>query len=177
MQEGIVDFLGPFHPQITHFPIVLIIVSLLFEVVGRLTDLDWWRKAAFVLLLFGVLGAGAAVLSGNAAEEGAEVRHVPEAAIEAHEEAAYLTLWLGLGAVLARLVAGRVKKARALAGGIALALQLAAAVVVGVTGHRGGELVFRHGAGVQFQGPTAPAGEKAGEAAPATGQGEEKDKD
>lgn len=174
------DFLTPFHPQITHAPIVLIIVSLLFEIVGRLTDLEWWRKAAFVMLLFGVLGAGLSVLSGEGAGDAAEHQGVSEGAVDAHEEAADLALWLGLGALVARVVTARLKKARALTGGIALALHLAAAVVVGIAAHRGGELVFRHGAGVHLRGQPAPAGEKAGEAGTApAGQpaAPEKDRD
>jgi len=37
-------------------------------------------------------------------------------------------------------------------GGLALLLQLAAAVTVGVAAHRGGKLVYRHGAGVSIEG-------------------------
>ena len=66
------DLIAPFHPQIVHTPIVLIILSLLFEVVGRATDSDWWRKAAFAMLVIGVLGACVAVLSGEPAGERAD---------------------------------------------------------------------------------------------------------
>ncbi len=146
------EFLSPFHPQITHAPIVLLIVGLLFEIVGGLTDLEWWRKAAFVLLVLGVLGAGAAVLSGGPAGDAAEDHGVPEAAVDAHESAADWTLYLGIAALALRVAAAVSRRARAVTSGLALLLWIAAAVMVGVTGHRGGGLVFYHGAGVRVEG-------------------------
>ena len=79
---------------------------------------------------------------------------------------ALLTLWLGLGAVVTRAVAGRLGAVRAAVAGLALLLHLAAAVTVGIAGYRGGLLVFEHGAGVKVGGTLVenPEGDKAGEA-------------
>ena len=153
------DFLAPFHPQIIHTPIVLLIVGLLFEIVGHVTRQEWWRKAAVVMLLLGTLGAGAAVLSGGPAGDAAERAGAPERAVDAHEAAAMLTLWLAIAALVVRTAATALHRGRALASGVALVLWLAAAVSVGVTGYRGGKLVYEHGAGVHL-GPAsaAPAG-------------------
>jgi len=139
----------PLHPVIAHTPIALIIFSLLFELVGRFTDVDWWRKAAFAMLVIGVLGAGAAVLTGNASEEAAERQGVPEAPIEEHQEAGLLTLWLGVAAVLARALAARQGPARGAISALALVAHLLTAGAVGVAGYRGGHLVYEHGAGVK----------------------------
>jgi uncharacterized membrane protein len=155
-----VDALAPFHPAIVHAPVALIITGALFELAGRALDRDWLRKAAFAMLVVGVLGAALAVLSGRAAEEGAKRQHVSHHAIEEHEEIAQLTLWLGLAAVVARAVAGRMGGARAAVAGLALLLHLAAAVTVGIAGFRGGVLVFEHGAGVKLGG--APVEDPAG---------------
>ena len=144
--------LAPFHPAIVHTPIALIIVGAAFELAGRALDREWWRKAAFAMLALGVLGAGLAVLSGRAAEESVEDQGVAKHAIEEHEEIAQLTLWLGLGAVLTRALAGRFGAARAAVAGLALLLHLAAATTVGIAGYRGGLLVFEHGAGVKTGG-------------------------
>lgn len=139
----------PLHPVIVHTPIALIVFSLLFELVGRFTDVEWWRKAAFAMLVIGVLGAGAAVLSGNAAEEAAERQGVPEEPIESHEAAGTLTLWLGVAAVLARWLAARTGPARGAISLLALVAHLLTAGAVGVAGYRGGHLVYEHGAGVK----------------------------
>jgi uncharacterized membrane protein len=148
------EFLGQFHPQIVHAPIALIIVGAAFELIGRAVGLDWWRKAAFAMLVVGVLGAWGGVISGKQAEEAAEKQTVPHEAIEAHEKPAQVTAWLGTAAVVARAVAGGAGGLKPLLGGLALVLHLLAAVGVGIAGYRGGELVFDHGAGVRAEART-----------------------
>ena len=143
------EFPGVFHPQIVHAPIALIVVGALFELIGRATDLEWWRKAAFAMLVVGVLGAGAAVLSGEAAGEAAEKQGVAENAVDAHEDVAKVALGIGIAAVIARWLASRTGRAQAAVGLLALGLHLAAAVTVGLAGHRGGKLVYEHGANVK----------------------------
>lgn len=152
------EFLAPYHPVIVHAPVALIITAAVFELVGRAADLEWWRKAAFALLVIGVLGAGIAVLSGKEAGELAEKQGVPEEAVDAHEDIAVLTWWLGLAAVVTRALASRVAAARSFLPGIALLLQLAVAVTVGVAAYRGGRLVYEHGAAVRIHGHLARPG-------------------
>ncbi len=142
------ELLAPFHPQLVHAPIALVIVSLVFDLIGRAFDRDWWRKAAMAMLVVGALGATAAVLSGLPSGERAEKSGVPEEAVDAHEEAALLALWLTTGAVLARIVAARFPQVSI----VALVIHLAAAVTVGVAAHRGGKLVFDHAAAVRLHG-------------------------
>ena len=146
------EFLAPFHPQITHGPIVLIIVAFLFEVVGRLLDRDWWRKAAFAMLILGVVAAFLAVQSGEAASVAVEKQGVPERTVDAHGDLGKLALWFGLGAVVVRAIAGRMGPVRAAVSGLGLALHLVAAVTVGIAAHRGAQLIFEHGAGVRLHG-------------------------
>jgi len=160
------EFLAPFHPQITHAPIVLIIVGFAFEIAGRLLDRDWWRKAAFAMLILGVVGAFLSVQSGDAAGEHAEKQGVPEEAVDAHEDMGKLTLWFGLGAVVARALAGRMGPARAAVSGLGLALHLVAAVTVGIAAHRGGQLIFEHGANVRVHGQLLQVGPPSGDKAP-----------
>jgi uncharacterized membrane protein len=158
------EALAPLHPAIVHTPIALIIVGAAFELLGRALDSEWWRKAAFAMLIVGVLGASLAVLSGNEAGEHAERQGVSEQAVDEHEEIALLALWLGLGAVVTRAAAGRLGAARAAVAGLALLLHLAAAVTVGIAGFRGGRLVFEHGAGVKVGGEllAIPEGKQGG---------------
>jgi uncharacterized membrane protein len=146
------EFLGPFHPQIVHFPVALILVSLLFELIGRLSDIEWWRKAAFAMLVVGVLGAWVAVQSGEAASEKAEHSGIPESTVDRHGDLAKIAFYLGLGAVVTRALAGRLGNARSAVAGLGLLLHIAAAGAVGVAGHRGGQLVFEHGAAVKVNG-------------------------
>lgn len=143
----------PIHPLVVHTPIALIIVSLLFEIVGRATDSEWWRKGAFAMLVVGMLGAGAALLTGEPdAERAEETQGVPEQAVDRHEDAGKLALWVTVGAVVVRALSAGSGGARVAIGVVALLLHITAAVTVGVAGMRGGELVFRHGAGVRVHG-------------------------
>jgi uncharacterized membrane protein len=145
------------HPIIVHFPIALIVASALFELVGRATDVVWWRKAAFAMLIVGVLGAGAAVLSGQRAEEAAERQGVPEEPLEEHEDAAMFVLYLGAAAVVVRAVAGRTGPAAGAVGLVGLLLHLAVAGAVGRAGLLGGDLVYEHGAGVRSAALSIPS--------------------
>lgn len=153
------ELLAPFHPRLVHFPIALIVVGAIFELVGRITDLDWWRRSAFAMLVIGVLAAGFALSSGEgAAVQAWERQGVPREPLERHETAGKLTFWVGALAVLLRLLAGRLGALRSFASGGALALHLAAAGLVVLAGFHGGKLVYEHGAGVRVDGELVPSG-------------------
>jgi uncharacterized membrane protein len=154
-----IDKLGPWHPQITHGPVVLLIIGALFEIVGRLLDRDWMRKAAFAMLILGVVAAWLSVVSGHPAGEIAEHRQgVPESAIDAHEDMAVITLWLGIGALVVQAIAGLFGAARGGIGVVGMLLYVAAAVTVGIAAHRGGKLVFDHAANVRLHGQLLQVG-------------------
>jgi len=148
------NFLGPFHPQIVHTPIVLLIFSAFFALIGRLTDRDWLKKASLVMLVFGYLGAFAAVQSGKPAHRVPEHQQgVPEEAIDTHAMVGKRTMWLSGLALVALLGATRLKGGAASAvSGLGLILQLLAAGAVGYTGYLGGKLTYEHGANVKVDG-------------------------
>ena len=141
------SFLGPFHPQIVHTPVALLIFSAFFALVARLFDRDWLRKTSVLLLVIGFVGAWFAVQSGGPAHR------VPEEEIDEHADLGKLTLKLAGGAIVAIALASRFTGLAAGAlSGLALALQLAAAITVGLAGYEGGKLVYDHGANVKVDG-------------------------
>jgi uncharacterized membrane protein len=147
-------FLQTYHPQIVHTPIVLLIFSAFFGILGRLLDRDWLRKTSVMLLVFGFLGAWLAVQSGTAAHKVPEHQQgVPERLIDDHGEKGTWTMYMSLTALVLVIIAGRLKgglqTAVSLLGLIALIL---AAVCVGVTAKLGGALVYEHGARVMVDG-------------------------
>src|SRR5262245_45950603 len=148
------SFLGPFHPQIVHTPIVMLIFSALFALVGRITDREWLKKASVVMLVFGWLGAFLAVKSGVPAHRVPEHQQgVPEASIDTHAMVGKRTMWLSGLALLALFGASRLKGGAAGAlSGLGLVLQLLAAGGVGYTGYLGGKLTYDHGANVKVDG-------------------------
>ena len=167
------SFLGQFHPHIVHTPVAMLIFSAFFAILGRLMDRDWLKKASMVMLVFGFLGAFVAEQSGKIAHRVPEREQgVPEEAIDTHAAFAQKVTLLAGGALVAMLVATRLKGGAASAVSVlALILQLGAAVMVGFTARLGGKLVYEHGANVHVDGQLVKsihAGEK-----PADEPGEE----
>lgn len=148
------DALGQFHPQIVHTPVALLVFSALFAIAGRLFDREWVGKAAVLLLVFGFIGAWAAVQSGGPAHRVPERRQgVPEEAIDSHAQAGRLTMWVAGAALVAHAASARLTGGAAGAvSAIALLLQIAAAVFVGIAGFRGGRLTYEYGANVKVGG-------------------------
>jgi uncharacterized membrane protein len=154
----------PLHPKLVHLPIALAVLMPLLSL-GLLVA--WWRGAlqrrtwVIVVALQGLLVATGVIglRTGETDEERVE-RVVPEAAIEAHEEAAE-TFVVGSGVVLAvALLAAVVRPERR-------ALVLAAAASAGTlvvlllgyrTGEAGGRLVYEHGAASAFTAAPADPG-------------------
>jgi uncharacterized membrane protein len=131
------------HPSIVHFPIALTIVGALAVLAYALLRRDWLRWFGPILLTIALAGAGGAYFSGKSAEDRAEHIGVPEAAIEEHEEVAIWAIWvIGLSALLAWAT-------HASRRGVWLAgiVSLAAVTLVALAAHRGGKLVYIHGAG------------------------------
>jgi uncharacterized membrane protein len=166
-------FLGEFHPQIVHTPIVMLIFSALFGILARLFDRDWLKKMSVVMLVVGFLGSFLAVQSGKPAHRVPEHEQgVPEEEIDEHGENGERVMYLAGGALVAIGIASRLTGPAAAALGTAgLLLQIGAAVLVGITGHAGGELVYEYGANVKVNGVLVKntGGGESGEAREAAG--------
>lgn len=138
------------HPMIVHFPIALLIVGFLAEVVGLILKKEFFTKAAFYLLILGTLGVVSAYISGDIAGDGITETGQLKNALEAHEHAAQLTLWLMVGAAVVRIALVWMKKFKGILKYVAFVLFLVGVLSVARTGYYGGELVYKHAAGVQF---------------------------
>jgi len=135
------------HPLIVHFPIALIIVIFILDFLGALVRNKSLFSAANILTIFAAAAAVVAVISGLMAEE--SVWHPDQAheLLELHETIGLAVLGLTLILLIFRPVVKK-KKSRSL-GWIAVLISLAAAILVGYEGYLGGEIVYKHGAGVR----------------------------
>ncbi len=138
-----------FHAMIIHFPIALIIVGFLSEILGMVTKKDFFRSASLFLLLLGALGAIVAYVSGNFAGDGIEEGPL-KSPLEFHEIAATVTLWLVVIIALFRVAVLYFKHNRRWVTWISVLLFATLAGSVTVTGYLGGQLVYKHAAGVQL---------------------------
>lgn len=81
------------HPIIIHFPVALL---FLYSIIKILPLVKWlpdihWKHIKRTLLFVGVLGAFAAILTGDTARE---IMQPDTQLVEAHENFAYLSAWL-----------------------------------------------------------------------------------
>lgn len=148
---------SPLHPAVVHFPIVLILLGTVAAVTAVFTRRWNLPALAAVMLALGAAGAVVAVQTGE--REGEMVGETPaiERLLDQHEDwaertqtAAIVTAVLAIAAVFTR----RWAKIARTAGVITALAAMAATWCVMETGHYGGQLVYRHGAGVNL----APAG-------------------
>ena len=138
------------HPMVVHFPIALLIVGLLAETIGLFTQKEFFSKTGFYLLILGTVGVITAYFTGQSAGDGITETGALKQALELHEDAAVLSVWLIAGAAVVRIALVLLKKYSGLFKGVAFVLFLLGVLSIARTGYYGGELVFKHAAGVQL---------------------------
>jgi uncharacterized membrane protein len=137
------------HAMIIHFPIALLMVGFLSEIIALFSKKEFFSQAAFYLLLLGALGATAAYLTGSYAGEGIEDGPLKDP-MELHEAAATVTIWLAIVTALFRSSVFYFKYNRNWVKWVGIILFSVTIGSVGITGYLGGQLVYSHGAGVQL---------------------------
>jgi uncharacterized membrane protein len=134
----------PLHPAIVHFPIALVVVSLLFDLLGRWFNKESLRGAAFWCLIGALLGGAAAAASG----------YYDYSRDALGDTSRYVQFHMYVGWVLvACVITLTIWRWRIFAGAITtpIAYLIAAIMVAGLTlfqGWYGGEMVYSQGAGV-----------------------------
>lgn len=137
------------HAMIVHFPVALVLVAFFTEVLGLILKKKFYQQATLYILILAALGAIVAYFTGDAAGDGMDGGSL-QRALESHEEAAILTLWLTIAAAGAKIALNVFKKEMSWLKILAFVLLLAAAGSVARTGYLGGQLVFKHAAGVDL---------------------------
>lgn len=153
----------PLHPAIVHFPIALLLTGAAVAVAAVLVRRWHLPLFAAILLACGALGAMVATITGEQEEE--KVEHaIPSAEPLLEEHAGWgerarnagvlaAVFAMGAAAAASRGVPGRVLSV------LTALVALGAAYAVAQAGHYGGELVYRHGAGVNTAAAAAGAAE------------------
>ncbi len=137
------------HAMIVHFPVALVLVAFFTEVLGLILKKKFYQQATFYVLILATLGAIVAYLTGDAAGDGMDGGSLLQA-MEAHEEAATFTLWFTIAATGAKSALFILKKEMLWLKILAFVLLMAAAGGVARTGYLGGQMVFKHAAGVEL---------------------------
>ncbi len=137
------------HAMAVHFPIALLVIGFFAELLSLFMQKQFLRKAALYLLISGALGTIASYLAGNAAGEGMEEGTLGKA-IALHEQAATIALWLTAFTAVVYLVMFYSRYNRSWARIVSVILFAAVVGVIARTGYLGGQLVYKHGAGVEL---------------------------
>lgn len=139
------------HPLVLHFPIALLVVAALFDLIGLLAgDRGPWRKSANWLYVLGGVAAVATFLTGRAAADSVFLPTEANALLTEHADLGKWTMWFFSGYGLIRLGLSATRFAASI-GARALTFLVGAAGVglLTVTATHGAELVYRHGVGVE----------------------------
>lgn len=163
-----IPFPEPLHPAVVHFPIALLLTGAVAAMAA--VFVRRWHLPLFAAILLSLGAAGAVVASVTGEQEEEKVEHAIPAAetlLEEHAEwgegARNAGLLAAVFAIGAASLASRPLAGRGLSMATALAA-IGAAYAVAQAGHFGGELVYRHGAGVKTGGAAESAGALAPEA-------------
>lgn len=138
------------HPMVVHFPIALLLIGFVAEVAGAVLKKEFFSKAALYLIVIGALGVVAAYFSGNFAGDGITETGSLKQALDLHESSAILTVWLVVATALFRVALVFFKKFHGALQWVAIALFLVTSLSIARTGHYGGQLVYKHAAGVRL---------------------------
>ncbi len=138
------------HPMVVHFPIALLIVAFIAEVVGAALKKEFFTNAALYLIVIGTLGVIAAYISGSYAGDGIVEGGALKQALDTHKEAAELTMWMSIAIAVVRVAVALAKRFKGYLQWVTIALFFVVVLSIARTGHYGGELVFKHAAGVQL---------------------------
>jgi uncharacterized membrane protein len=130
-----------FHPMTVHFPIALVLVAFLADTFSLLFKKEpCISRFGFYLQILGTLGAIAAVLTGEFFTE--EVNDPSANLRESHELYAYITLYVLIAASLFRFFLAYKKKEESKLKWINYILLFIAAITIGITGFKGGSIVY-----------------------------------
>jgi uncharacterized membrane protein len=140
------------HAMVIHFPIALLMIAFLSELIALFSKRQFFKNTALYLLILGTIGVIIAYLSGNAAGEGMTDGILQEP-IGMHEEAALVTLWLSLITSVVSIAIYYFNYTRSWAKWVTLLLFALLIASVARTAYLGGQLVFKHGAGIELSLP------------------------
>lgn len=144
-QMEAVDAFPNYHPLVVHFPIVLLLMAAMFQLLSFFYLKREFSLVTLILLAFGVITAwlanntfhaDAGILTGTAKE-----------IFDTHEQMAILTWWLSLIALIGKSVSHFFLNRKMVIEMIIALLLIASGITVSIAGHHGAMLVHMEGIG------------------------------
>jgi uncharacterized membrane protein len=137
------------HPLIIHFPIVLWLVAVFFDLISLIFKEAWTRKTAMALYGLGAISAYAAFLSGNQAIDIVTIPFQGEMTASNHSDWGSYTLYFFISYAIVRgfIFWKQWDKKKV----VAVALFILGTIGMGMvakTADMGGKLVYKYGVGI-----------------------------
>lgn len=146
------DFLAGLHPKVVHFPIALLLTYILCELIGVIFKKDFFSKTAHLFLLLGVIGAVAAVLTGNLAFSVYQNWNDANMRLFNHHQTfANLSIWYFSGLLVFKTFLVLKKKSNSSLKYLLLLFALFGCYLIYQTAEYGGDLVKKFGVGTELR--------------------------
>ncbi len=138
--------LNLWHPRFVHFAIALLSVSLLCEIIWRITKKELFREIAEWNLIFAGAGVAMTFITGLIAEDAVTISGAAKETFENHETLGWITFII-TGFLLVWRLYKNGEWYRKFAT-LFLIVYIAAFLSVSIGGYLGGKLVYTYGVGV-----------------------------
>lgn len=135
--------LFPIHPKLVHFPIALMLTALALDVCSQIFKKEQLHKTAITIFVCAVLFTPIVVWSGLFEQDRLHMHHP---VLNQHKLYAFWIMWVSLASLPILWIINKTtpKYFRI----IFTLLLLSLAILVTVTAHLGGRMVYEYGAGV-----------------------------
>ena len=143
------------HPMVIHFPVALLALYSVLEIVNIFKPSDYLDKSVNIILILGVVGLVSGVLTGNMEKQSAELimknsDKTIQSAIEDHEDMANFTVWYFTALVFSRLYFSIKKKMTKKLKILFAIFSITGFVLIFTTADYGGKLVYKFGVGTEI---------------------------
>jgi uncharacterized membrane protein len=136
------------HPMVIHFTISIIYLAWLVGLIGLFYRRgDFYQKAFFSLLFFGILATVAAGIAGSISESYAHITRTVAPMLHDHARDGEIT---GVVMVIAFVVQFFHQRKKKRVSVLAFVFCMFATIMVSVTGNIGGSMVYDHGLGTHL---------------------------
>ena len=136
----------PLHPLVVHFPIALLLVATVIEIVNLFLKKDYLSKMGTVLVVLGVISGFVTLVTGEPAEEFAFDKWGKGIfdTVELHSLLASISVWLFVIVAVVKLFGKRFKLNKNLITALVIVFSIAGSTTLAITGHLGGKIVYQH---------------------------------
>ena len=149
MLTGLYHLFPPtIHPMVIHFTIAINFLATLMGLIGFFKKKDPFYERMYIwLLVLSILATLAAGVAGVISSYYANVPASLAPMLETHQRFGELT---GVALVIAFAFQWLYRRRRHQVAALALVFSIIATILVSITGHLGGTMVYNHGLGVQL---------------------------